>query len=142
MLHGQLLSNNSYVSLEELGEGLINSLLCVTDKDISTSGHREGEWYFPNGTQVPIQGAGLNFYRNRHTQIVHLHQRYATANLFGMFRCEVSNRDQVLHVLYAGIFPSGGGTYTTHIATDTYHQMFIACRYGSFVFRDPVSVAI
>ena len=35
MLHGRLLSNNSYVSLEELGEGPLDSLLCLTDKDIS-----------------------------------------------------------------------------------------------------------
>ena len=111
MLQGQLLPNNSYVSLEELGEGPFDSLLCLTDKDIFTIGPREGEWYFPNGTRVPVQGANFNFYRNRHTQIVRLHQRYATANLSGMFQCEVNNRDEVLQVLYAGIFPSDGGTY-------------------------------
>lgn len=112
MLHGRLLPNHSYVSLEELGWGVFDSLLCLTDKDIYTIRPREGEWYFPNGTQVPIEGTGWRFYRDRRTKIVRLHQRVSSTRVFGMFRCVVRDSINVPHTLYAGIFPSQeGNTY-------------------------------
>ena len=109
MLHGQLLPNHSYVSLEELGQGLFDSLLCLTNKDIFSTRPREGEWYFPNGTWVPIEGMGWRFYRDRRTKIVRLHERYSSDSVFGMFRCEVKDNSDVPYILYAGIFPPHGG---------------------------------
>ena len=110
MMHGRLLPNHSYISLEELGQGVFDSLLCLTDKDIYHINPREGEWYFPNGTQVPIEGTGWRFYRNRQTKVVRLHQRFSTTGAFGMFRCVVKDNTNIPHTLYAGIFPSQGGT--------------------------------
>ena len=109
MLHGRLLPNHSYVSLEELGQGVFDSLLCLTDKDIYKIQPREGEWYFPNGTQVPIGNTGWRFYRDRQTKAVRLHQRVSSAGVFGMFRCTVKNSSNVPYILYAGIFPSQRG---------------------------------
>ena len=109
MLHGRLLPNHSYVSLEELGMGAFDSLLCLTNKNIYTIRPREGEWHFPNGTQVPIEDTGWRFYRDRHRKAVRLHQGVSSAEAFGMFYCKVNDSSNVPHTLYAGIFPSQGG---------------------------------
>lgn len=109
MLHGRLLSNHSYISLEELGQGHFDSLICLTDKDIFNIRPRQGEWYFPNGTRVPIENGGWIFYRNRDLKMVRLHQKYATDSVSGMFRCEVNGSLNISYVLYAGIFPDNQG---------------------------------
>lgn len=111
MLHGRLLSNHSYVSLDELGQGPFDSLLCLTDKDIYNIQPREGQWYFPNGTQVPIKGTGWSYYRSRDTKVVQLHQRNSLSRASGIFRCEVQDVSGLTHTLFAGVFSLQEGSY-------------------------------
>ena len=56
---------------------------------------RAGEWYFPDGTAVPIQGGAtsLNFYRNRGddgtVNLNRLNTNVITPTVIGLFCCEV-----------------------------------------------------
>ena len=108
MLHGRLLPNHSYVSIEELGMGVFDSLLCLTNKDIYYIDPREGEWHFPNGTRL-LRYTGWGFYRDRLLKAVRLHQGVSSVGAFGMFYCKVNDSSNVPHTLYAGVFPSQGG---------------------------------
>ena len=95
-LKGVSIPNDSYVDINDIGEG-DNALLCCCSKS------RTGEWYFPNGSQVEIQGtrkshSNLNyFYRNRldsthmpQSQQVRLN-RIKHPPESGRFRCEVQS---------------------------------------------------
>ena len=70
---GMTYSNNSIFFINEIGRTSSNSAIqCVTDKQecCFSPANRFGEWYFPNGTQLPIEhhpidGFATHFYRNR-----------------------------------------------------------------------------
>ena len=59
-------TNNSIISINEIRENK-TALKCMTDKDNCCRSNRLGEWYYPNGSSVPIgtHGGGVNFFRNR-----------------------------------------------------------------------------
>ena len=72
--------NNSLLNIEFIGEGE-HALACQTDRRpcCGTPPNRFGEWYYPDGRIVLIEGAapGEPFYRNRNDEgLVLLHQRY------------------------------------------------------------------
>ena len=55
--------NNNIVTLEEIGEGDDNALLCMTNlttccqsSGTGEMGNAIGNWYFPNGSRVPNSG--------------------------------------------------------------------------------------
>lgn len=69
-LKGVVIPNNSYVDVDDIGEGN-DALLCHTNKTDCWDGmggeQREGEWYFPNGTQLSVErndSLQNPFYRN------------------------------------------------------------------------------
>ena len=76
-LGGEIYGNNSIVRLCSIGEGEDHALICRTDKIkcCGTSPDRFGEFYYPNGLQVPVLRAGQNFYRNRGDQLIRLNRR-------------------------------------------------------------------
>ena len=84
-----------------------NALLCHTDKRdcCGEPPNRDGEWYFPNGTKVGIQGISQDeFYRNRGTQVVRLnHQQGISQTERGLFRCEVPDSKNVTQTVYVNI---------------------------------------
>ena len=42
-----------------------NGLQCITDRRPCCKSSRAGEWFFPDGGMVPVQGTATTFYRNR-----------------------------------------------------------------------------
>ena len=72
--------NNSFITITEIGnvyrQPMNNALQCVTDLMPCCKLARIGEWYFPNGTRVPLLGDGATaFYRSRGLDgTVNLHQ--------------------------------------------------------------------
>ena len=75
------------------------ALLCTTDSDGCCNGTgidgdsivgRAGEFYFPNGTQVPISNDDLNrtYYRNRINGAIRLNRRHS-GTITGRFHCEI-----------------------------------------------------
>ena len=87
-------SNSSTVLRTDIGEGSA-ALQCTTDKVTcctnQNSETRAGQFYFPDGTQVPVQGNTTSpYYRSRSSMTIGLNRR---SNILtqptGQFRCEI-----------------------------------------------------
>ena len=107
-LDGSNIANDSYVSIDSVGEGS-EALLCHTDKRFccARKGHQAGEWYFPNASIVEIQGtANLTsrsyLYRNRGNQIVRLNRAMNPPER-GRFFCKVPDNNNVTQIIYVNI---------------------------------------
>ena len=63
-LRGRSYGDNSYILITDIGEGDDGDLLCFTDliqccrDDDTSSGMALGEWFFPDGSAVPLDAAG------------------------------------------------------------------------------------
>ena len=103
--------NNSILNIEQIGEGEY-ALVCQTDR-IPCCGfppYRFGEWYYPNGSIVPIEGAGATFYRNRNDdgQVLLNQRNNVTDYSFGPFCCVLPNASDINHTLCIGLLPIRG----------------------------------
>ena len=94
-------ANNSVISIHEIGEE-DNALLCKTNKEecCKTPPNRFGEFFFPNGTQVPISRLQHGFYRNRGDMEVRLNRREGVSSPLGMYSCEVPDSGDVTQKLF------------------------------------------
>ena len=117
-LNGQTIPNEGDVLASDIGEGgndmtaMGGGLLCITDSSSccrdgdNPNGGGQGEWYFPNGNQVEIQGTrtGDFFYRNRDARIVRLN-RFGTSTPpeRGRFSCVVPNATGDMMTVYVNI---------------------------------------
>ena len=96
-LRGRLVTNNSYVDIDDIGEGDDGAaLLCVTDlmhccRGIDTPGlgGALGVWLYPNGTDVLLQESGDDFYRDRGRSVVRLNRRNNAISPTGLYCCEI-----------------------------------------------------
>ena len=116
---GQTLVNHSYVDISTVGYSSngSNSVQCHTDLSTCCSGsqgaHR-GDWYFPNGTRLPLSG---DVYEARGAQRVVLHHTTATGPT-GIYRCDIATvaihdntENSVRDTVYVGLYITGGGSY-------------------------------
>ena len=89
-LNGNQLTNYSIVNLEDIGEGEC-ALICYTNSSdcCQSVWPRTGEWYFPNGSYVGIEGDMKDFYRNRIGMMVHLNRRNNARYPTGIYCCDV-----------------------------------------------------
>ena len=76
----------------DIGEGDA-ALQCTTDSTTCCSNMNGevhgGEFYFPNGSAVPIMGAATGgYYRNRSSQLIFLNSQKSGV-ITGQFRCEI-----------------------------------------------------
>ena len=103
-LNGVAIANNSYVAIEDIGEGDA-ALLCHTDKLACCRGfNKAGEWYYPSGTGVGVMGGSQDeFYRDRGPQVVRLNRRHGTFTERGHFRCEVPDASNITRFNYVNI---------------------------------------
>lgn len=96
LLKGQIYFNNSIIPLEEINIG-DNALLCMTSNPNCCAGpNRIGEFYFPNGDQVPRIGPQNGFYRDRSDQIIRLNRLEGVTTPTGRYQCELPNSAGVL----------------------------------------------
>ena len=107
--------NNSILNIEDIGED-DHALACQTDRRpcCFSSKYRTGEWYYPNGTTVPIQGENASFYRNRNDegQVLLNRQNHETDYSAGLFCCVLPDASNRIHTLYIALLSIGstGGT--------------------------------
>ena len=128
-LRGVTYQNNSLVTLEDIGEGDGDALLCLTDVtaccrggDTPTGISALGNWFFPNETAVPnfllgFVGGGLSgtpviwkFYRNRGPSVVRMHRREGGVD--GIYRCEIPvslGPPIVYQNIYIGVYTASTG---------------------------------
>lgn len=99
-MQGKNYTNNSVMNIADVGVG-DNALLCMTDKECccGIQGHRYGQFYYPGGSQVPIQGAGNVFYRDRGDKMIRLNRKFGMYPT-GKYRCEIPNARGVIQTLY------------------------------------------
>ena len=117
--------NNSLVTLEDIGDGGVNALLCLTDLTACCQGSDTppgtgalGDWFFPNGTIVPntviaiINGVNIiwKFYRNRDHGVVRMNRREGGVD--GIYRCWIPvsvGPPIVYQKLYIGVYTASTG---------------------------------
>ena len=104
VLNGVSYPNGSTVSRTDIGEGAA-ALQCTTDRAGCCSTLRAGEFYFPDGTMVPILGADPSIhtiYRSRDNGFIRLN-RINNGMETGQFRCEIPDASGILVNLFINI---------------------------------------
>lgn len=118
-LRGTSLPNNSYVDVNDIGEGGTGGasdaegVLCLTNKQnccgaSQVGGDPLGQWFFPNGSVVDSRSSNIAssradyFFRNRFQSVVRLLQ-VGQPDERGLFRCEVPNAFNVNQTLYVNM---------------------------------------
>ena len=85
------------------------------DKVLSCSTDREsccidefnipGSWFLPNGSKIPNNTQSLHIALGNQTMGLNISPELPS----GIYHCEMMDRDNVTHHLYAGIYPEGEG---------------------------------
>ena len=105
-LRNETYQNNSCVTLEDIGDGGSDALLCVTNLTACCRpphGPSKGNWYFPNGTRVPSSGNTMwGFQRTRGSMVVRMHRKRGGVN--GIYRCEIPDLMNVTQTIYIGVY--------------------------------------
>ena len=70
-------------------------------------------WFFPNDTQVSERGGdnGPDIYSTTNASSATLSQRRSVSSPTGLYRCEISDSNNITQSLYVGIYTSNGGSY-------------------------------
>ena len=119
---GETLLNHSYVNIRDVGgpnnHDRIHDIVCHTDLATccsSREGFHRGDWYFPNGTRLPLPG-GAHIFEARTTQRVGLRHTYNrflsnSPSLSGIYRCAIQTNDSDISVrekVFVGVYATGG----------------------------------
>ena len=105
-INGTRVSNHGFVARGDIRTN--SPLLCVTPDNITccstaeTGGASLGNWYFPNGTEVPTNDTGWLFYSTRGPGVVRLHRH--TGGVSGIYRCVIPDQSGVNQTLYVGLY--------------------------------------
>ena len=107
--------NNSVVVITDIGDINVpdsHGLVCGTQLTpcCLAFGTRHGQWYYPNGTQVSIDGAGYYFYRIRRDASpgvlggALLNRRFGAVSPTGIYSCVIPGADGVDQNLFVGLY--------------------------------------
>ena len=139
LLNGTRVSNHGFVARAELTEPTDNPLLCVTPDNVTccsgveTGGAPLGNWYFPNGTEVPPDSTRWNFSTTRGPGVVRLHRR--TGGVSGIYHCVIPDQSGVNQTrlsvgLYAITSLTNGEQKLASVCTDKkYYHCFVFMSY-------------
>ena len=104
-----VLTNNSYINRGDIGEGVNNSLGCVTDYSdcCAGAGSDVGNWFDREGSEVHqgVDGA-TDLYITRGEGVVYLNR--ITGGGPGIWRCDIPDSDGMIQSIYIYL-----GTSTT-----------------------------
>ena len=109
-LDGNQLANNSLVNLADIGERDC-ALICYTSSsDCCVPPVKAGEWYFPNGSALRIEGDMKDFYRDRKEMTVRLNRRNNAMGPTGRFYCcDIPSSNGSIMKLCVGAYNLGDG---------------------------------
>ena len=108
ILGGVQYPNRSIINIREIGEN-DEALICQTNRRPCCQGpNRTGEWYYPNGSNLTIEGSGKDFYRNRGNDgEVRLNRRNNALYPTGIYRCEVPDARNIDRTVYVSLLRFG-----------------------------------
>ena len=104
--------NNSIIQITSIGKADSNTsqnegLQCITDRKpcCETGPNISGDWYFPNGTIVPMQSSAASFYRSRGSDGTANLERVASDIILptGLFCCVIPDATDALQRVCATI---------------------------------------
>ena len=105
VFQGTSYPNNSALPLNDIGTISTGStILCSTNRSpcCSINPYQFGGWYYPNGSIVPYNYVGENFYTTRSRyQSIHLNRRNNAQSPTGSFCCELPDSRDITHRLCA-----------------------------------------
>ena len=129
-LMGPTLANHSYVDLSTVGSELDNSdsVVCHTDLTTCCSGaqgiHR-GDWYFPDGTQLPFTSPTVPIGLGRGAQSAVIRRTGGATGPTGIYHCDIptiavhhESDISVGETVYVGLYPADGGKLKHRLAAD------------------------
>ena len=135
--NGTQVANHGFLYRGELRD---NPLLCVTPDNITccstteTGGAPLGNWYFPNGTEVPTNDTGWLFYTTRGPGVVQLHRR--TGGVSGIYRCVIPDQSGVNQTLNVGLYAITSATsgkkskiYALYMSDRKHYLCFVPMSY-------------
>jgi hypothetical protein len=111
-LKGVVYPNNSLITVEEIGHGgegyeSENSVKCITDRMpcCAPYPYRVGQWYFPDGSEVPPPFAARPFYRLRSGNgFVYLNRLNPdVTDPVGQFCCAIPDATNIIQTLCINI---------------------------------------
>ena len=123
---GNPLPNHSYVDFDEVGMTRsgsdTNTVQCHTDLSTCCDTFQaspRGDWFFPNGTRLPIFNEPGDIQESLQSQVVHIRRlNPAIIGPSGIYRCFIgtiavhdNNDPSVGEAVYVGLYHNGGGTY-------------------------------
>ena len=107
ILRGLQYHDNAIINIMDIGEH-DSALICQTNLRPCCKISRAGEWYYPNGTAVPIEGRQQDFYRNRDDNgTVRLNRRNNANYPVGVYRCEIPGVTNTMQTLHVGLISNG-----------------------------------
>ena len=104
VLNGVSYPSGSTVLRTDIGEGAA-ALWCTTDRTHCCITVRAGQFYFPDGTQVPTLGPDPSirtYYRSRGSRFISLNRRDNGMET-GQFRCEIPDASGITVNLFINI---------------------------------------
>ena len=105
--------------MEDIGSNNKDSLHCKTNLTGCCKGSGAysstllGDWYFPNGTKVPVMTVNKtskeqwDFYRTRGQMVVRMHRR--RGGVEGIYHCEISDSMNVIQTIYIEVYTARNG---------------------------------
>ena len=115
---GNNIPNHGYVDLNTVGTENTNKIQCYTDLYTCCSGAQgpdRGDWYFPNGTKLPLSG---NVRMGRGDKVAVLEYNGQNTlqieenDISGIYRCKIETMESQnkigREILYVGLYTSGG----------------------------------
>ena len=111
------LDNNSYIDINDVGRPDVSGgegVQCITDLSTCCSGaqggHR-GNWFFPDGAQLPNPAVDVDTFQDRRSQRVELRRTSSANSPVGIYRCDIpTNADaSVRDTVYVGLYTASGG---------------------------------
>ena len=102
-------SNNTLFTVVDTGV----ALSCSTDReDCCTDDSIAGNWFLPNGSNIITLGTNIQSLSIAlGNQTLGLNITNSANFHTGIYHCEMMDRENVTHRLYAGIYPEGEGMW-------------------------------
>ena len=104
-LNGEVIPNNGFVEISDIGSSGTTALLCHTDG--SSFG---GDWFAPNGYRVGNVGSTdvPGFWRNRGAMVVRLRRTSGFAPDQGIYKCRINDATETIQSVFVGLYSTEG----------------------------------